>query len=151
MGATMGATHLSRVQPSSVGYSVSQRVHISSVVLLTSYTVKKVNEFPVPQAGCHLPNSSWTGIIKLFPSRDSLVSDIPPGDGKMPNLFLQCICNSFFIGAGGLCRDTMGVHCTKYSVQPLCHTSLSFPTPPPPLPISVSCYLQFTSLFWQFW
>jgi hypothetical protein len=42
---------------------------------------------------CHVPNSPWAGIIKLFsiPARESLVSDIPPGDGKIANLFLQCI------------------------------------------------------------
>ena len=27
---------------------------------------------------------------KLFPARESLISDIPAGDGKMANLFLQC-------------------------------------------------------------
>jgi|688.fasta_scaffold617616_1 hypothetical protein len=44
-----------------------------------TYTVKKVNDFPVP----------WPGIIKLFPARESLVSEmkIPAGDGKMANLF----------------------------------------------------------------
>jgi len=31
------------------------------------------------------------GIIKLFPSRESLVSDIPAGDRKTANLFFQCI------------------------------------------------------------
>jgi hypothetical protein len=30
------------------------------------------------------------GIIKLFPARVSFVSDIPPGDRKIGNLFLQC-------------------------------------------------------------
>jgi hypothetical protein len=45
------------------------------------YTVKKrLTIFP------SLP----TGIIKLSPSRESLVSDIPAGDGKMANRFLQC-------------------------------------------------------------
>ncbi len=33
---------------------------------------------------------SWPGIIKLFPARESLGSDIPPGDRKMANFFLQC-------------------------------------------------------------
>jgi hypothetical protein len=36
----------------------------------------------------------WTGIIlliKLFLSRESLVSDIPAGDEKMANLSLQCM------------------------------------------------------------
>ncbi len=30
---------------------------------------------------------------KLFPARESLVSDIPAGDGKSNNLFLQCTVN----------------------------------------------------------
>jgi hypothetical protein len=34
-----------------------------------------------------LPNSSWPGIIKIFPPRESFVSDIPAGDGKTVNLF----------------------------------------------------------------
>ncbi len=44
----------------------------------------------------HLPltNSPWPGIINLFPARGSLVSDIPSGEGKTANLFLQCIANS---------------------------------------------------------
>jgi hypothetical protein len=52
---------------------------------------KKYLLFSCPQPGCHLPNSPWAGIIKLFPARrESLVSDIPAGDGKTANLFLQC-------------------------------------------------------------
>ncbi len=34
-------------------------------------------------------NPIWL-IIKLFPARESLVSDIPAGDEKIANLFLQC-------------------------------------------------------------
>jgi hypothetical protein len=30
------------------------------------------------------------GIFKLFPASESLVGDIPTGDGKIVNLFLQC-------------------------------------------------------------
>jgi hypothetical protein len=48
--------------------------------------------FPSP-AGMSLTKLSLGGnydvIYKLFPSRESLVSDIPAGDGKMANLFLQ--------------------------------------------------------------
>ncbi len=55
------------------------------------HTVKKGYWFSRPQPGCHLPNPPWAGIIKLFPARESLVSDIPAGDGKIANLFLQCI------------------------------------------------------------
>jgi hypothetical protein len=51
------------------------------------YTVKKVYRFSRPQPGCHLQNSPWTEIFKLFPSRQSLVHDTPAGDGKMANLF----------------------------------------------------------------
>ncbi len=59
-------------------------------VLDPSYTVKKGQWFSGPQPGCHLSNSPWPGIIKLFPPREILVSDIPAGDGKTANLFLQC-------------------------------------------------------------
>jgi hypothetical protein len=45
-----------------------------------SYTVKKGELFSRPQPGCHLPKSPWTGIIKLFPSRETLVIDIPAGE-----------------------------------------------------------------------
>jgi hypothetical protein len=37
--------------------------------------------------GCHLPNSPWSGKIKLFPAKESLISV----DGKMANLFLPCV------------------------------------------------------------
>jgi hypothetical protein len=37
-----------------------------------------------------LTNSPWLGIIKLFPPRESLVSNIPARDRKTDNLFLQC-------------------------------------------------------------
>jgi hypothetical protein len=55
--------------------------------LLNPYTVKKDKWFSRPQPGCHLPNSPSPGIIKLLPARDSLVSDIPAGDGKTANIF----------------------------------------------------------------
>jgi hypothetical protein len=54
------------------------------------YIVKKGWQFSRPQPGCHLLNSPWRGIIKLFPTRERLVSDIPVGDEKIANLFLQC-------------------------------------------------------------
>jgi hypothetical protein len=38
-------------------------------------------------------------IYELFPARESLVSDIPAGDGKIVNLFLQC--NPLRAGRGG--------------------------------------------------
>jgi hypothetical protein len=48
---------------------------------------------PLPFATSSFLNFSNTvkkGIIKLFPSWESLVSDLPTGDGKFDNLFLQC-------------------------------------------------------------
>jgi hypothetical protein len=53
------------------------------------YTVKNVKDIPVP---------SRAGIIKLFPPRESLVSDIPAGDGNITNLFysVQYLADSDF-------------------------------------------------------
>jgi hypothetical protein len=51
------------------------------------YTVnKRLAIFPSP-AGMLLTELSLTGIIKLFPVMESLVSDISAGDGKIANLF----------------------------------------------------------------
>ncbi len=43
------------------------------------HTIKKGQRFSRPQPGCHIPNSPWPGIIKLFPARESQVSDIAFG------------------------------------------------------------------------
>jgi hypothetical protein len=53
---------------------------------------KRLSNFPSP-AGMSLTKLSLGGnnLQKLFPSRESLVSDIPDGDGKIKNLFLLCI------------------------------------------------------------
>jgi hypothetical protein len=40
-----------------------------------------------PQPGCHSPNSPWRGINLIIPARESLVSDIPAGDGKSLTFF----------------------------------------------------------------
>jgi hypothetical protein len=74
------------------------------------YTVRKGYRFSCPQPGCHLPNSPWPGMILLFPARESLVSDIPAGDGKIITLFLQCIIS----GTGFLpsvCLVPAGLFC----------------------------------------
>ncbi len=55
------------------------------------YTVKKGNRFSRPQPGCNWPNFPWTGIFKLFPAREILVSDIPAGNGKNNNLFYSAM------------------------------------------------------------
>jgi hypothetical protein len=45
----------------------------------------------------HQPNSPWPGIIKLFPARESLINDIPAGDGKNYNIFYSTIMTSHLI------------------------------------------------------
>jgi hypothetical protein len=57
----------------------------------TPTRIKKVSDFPTPSRDVTKPNYAWPGIIKLFPARESLVRDIPAGEGKIANLFLQCI------------------------------------------------------------
>jgi hypothetical protein len=64
---------------------------------VTVYTVKKGYRFSRTRTGCHQPNSLWPVRIDLFLPRDSVVSDIPAGDGKIINLFLQC--NTFVLVA----------------------------------------------------
>jgi hypothetical protein len=53
---------------------------------------KKVREFPVPSRDVTTKISLGGNnnvITELFLPRGSLVSDIPAGDGKLVNLFLQ--------------------------------------------------------------
>jgi hypothetical protein len=76
------------------------------IVFRWDHTVKKGERFSRPQSGCHLPNSPWPGIISIpgvFPARESLVSDIPTGDGKNSSLFLQCMarpqCFLYFLSS----------------------------------------------------
>ena len=57
---------------------VNRTFHFLFYIYQLQYTVKKVSD---------LPTSPWAGIIKLFPPRQSLVSDIPAGDGNVAYLF----------------------------------------------------------------
>jgi hypothetical protein len=55
---------------------------------------KKVREFPVPSRDVTTKLSLGGNndvITELFLPKGSLVSDIPPGDGKLVNLFLRCM------------------------------------------------------------
>jgi hypothetical protein len=70
--------------------SSSTRILLALSRTHSTCTVKKGLPFSRPRPGCHLPNSLWVGTIKLFPPRESLVSDIAAGDGKIVYLFLQC-------------------------------------------------------------
>jgi len=42
---------------------------------------KKVRDFPVPGRDVTNQTFPWPGIFQLFPTKESLVSDIPTGDG----------------------------------------------------------------------
>jgi hypothetical protein len=57
-------------------------------------------QFFRPYPGCHKLISPWPVIIKLYPARESLVSDIPAREGKIGNLFLQCTLT--YIGSRSL-------------------------------------------------
>ncbi len=50
---------------------------------------KKRYRFPVPSRDVTKQALSWPGIINLFPARESLVSDIPDGDGKIHIRFIH--------------------------------------------------------------
>ncbi len=66
----------------------SCKVKISSPDLFrSSYTVKKISRFPVPSRD--VTNQTLPGREDLT-YRESLVNDIPAGDGKIANIFLQC-------------------------------------------------------------
>ncbi len=71
-------------------------------ILLKCYTVRKGHRFCRPHPGSHLPFSLdgdnqrvWLVTSKLFPSRESLVSDFPAGDGKIDTLFYSVFCDGF--------------------------------------------------------
>jgi hypothetical protein len=56
------------------------------------YTVKKVSCFPVQSRDPHVTNQTLPDgeYLSNFLARESLVDDIPAGDGKTAKLFLQC-------------------------------------------------------------
>jgi hypothetical protein len=55
---------------------------------------KKGCDFSIPKR--NETNSPWPGIIKLFTAMESLVSDIPAGDGKIATLFYSVQCKNIF-------------------------------------------------------
>ncbi len=57
----------------------------------SDYTVKKVSDFPAPSGDVTYPTLPGREIIKLFPSRENLVSGIPAGDGKIVILFYSVL------------------------------------------------------------
>ncbi len=70
-----GSGNMMLIRPDPVpdlNYLTLMLVPDSTLYLCT--LLKKVFGFSRPQRGCHLPNSPWPGILKLFPVRE--VSDI---------------------------------------------------------------------------
>jgi hypothetical protein len=64
----------------------------------TLHCKKRFSGFPIPSRDVTnqtLPSRESGGVtyqtLQTLPARESLVSDIPAGDGKIANLFLQCI------------------------------------------------------------
>jgi len=62
------------------------------------HNVKKSWQYSRPQLECHKPNSPRPEIIKLFPARESLVSDKATEDGKITNLLFTVHCSLCWLG-----------------------------------------------------
>ncbi len=81
--------------------------------LLVLHRKKSFSIFPSP-AGMSITKLSLGGnndvIYKLFPPRESLVSDLPAGNGNFEKLFLQC---------GGICFFT---HLLDANIDKNCQT-----------------------------
>ncbi len=74
---------------------------------------KKGWRFSRPQPGFHWPNSPWAEIIIFSPARDSLVSDIPAGDGKIAHLFYSVNSTASIprYHRSKLCQGLTGLYC----------------------------------------
>jgi hypothetical protein len=64
-------------------------MHFTDLLGIILHCKKMLVIFPSP-AGMSLTKLSLAKNIHILPARESLVSDIPAGDGKIVNLFLQC-------------------------------------------------------------
>ncbi len=77
--------------------SYNKKIHPKHLLFFYVHTlncsVKKAFRYFRHQPGCHLPNSPWAGIMTsyiqyIIPAyRESLVSDIPAGDGNIEKNF----------------------------------------------------------------
>ncbi len=89
-------------------------------IIWQQYTVKKGYQFSRPQAGCHWPNSPCAGIIKFFPTRKSLVSDIPAGDGKIEKKFYSVgtLSLSLYFNRWELQKSCVQYHPPQHELPP---------------------------------
>jgi hypothetical protein len=72
---------------------MTERANLLAVFSLDTEKIhckKRLSIFPSP-AGMSPTKSPWPGRIKLFPTRESLVVDIPAGDGKIIMLFYSVL------------------------------------------------------------
>jgi hypothetical protein len=66
-------------------------IHPLQTIRCANTLAKKVSDFPVPSRMSPTKLSlAGNNLITVFPARESLVSDIPAGDAKIANLFIQC-------------------------------------------------------------
>jgi hypothetical protein len=70
---------------------------------------KKLATFPSP-AGMSLTKLPLGGLILIFPPRESLVSDIPAGDGNVGNFFYSVVSQNI----------KHGVFLSRFGYPPLC-------------------------------
>jgi hypothetical protein len=82
-GQSRGGSHNDYFDKSKDFFQLSSDLRFPGLIGLRC----KKGQFSRPQPGCRLPNSPWPGIVKLFPARESLFSDVLAGDGKTVNLF----------------------------------------------------------------
>jgi hypothetical protein len=68
--------------------NIVQSVNVNWTISSPTYTVKKVCRFPVTSRVVTDQTLPGQEKFNYFPSRES---DIKAGDGKIVNLFLQCI------------------------------------------------------------
>jgi hypothetical protein len=89
----------------------SLKMVVILTVMMASHTVKRLAIYPSP-AGTPLTKLSLAGNNLIIPGQrpGSLVSDIPAGDGKIANLFLQCKYHSAAIY---IVRRSSYIHCKK--------------------------------------
>jgi hypothetical protein len=59
---------------------------------MVKFDTNTVTDFPVPSRYVTNQTLPDGDLSKLFPTRESLVSDIPAGDGKISNLFYSVPC-----------------------------------------------------------
>jgi hypothetical protein len=61
--------------------------------------LNKASDFPVPCQDVTNRTPPGREMILSFPARESLVSDIPSGDGKIGNLFFHCVVKIVYDGS----------------------------------------------------